>query len=512
MHVDVRCLCIIAMSILPIFIPAQEWVTRYNGPGNGWDIAYGLAVDAVGNVYVTGVSDGGTTGEDYATIKYDALGMEQWVARYNGPGNLMDWAEAITLDNGVNVCVTGEIMDSAWNFDYGTVKYDSLGVMQWSARYNGLGNFDDVADAIAIDAVGNVYVTGYSYGSGTGFDYATLKYNSAGVEQWVARYNGPGNDDDRAVAITIDDAHSIYVTGRSRGSGTDYDYATVKYDSSGIQQWVARFNGAANDSDQAYAFVVDSNHNVYVTGRSFGSGTGCDYATVKYDSSGVEEWVVRYDGPGNDDDRAYAIATDNTGSLYVTGRSYSTDYDYATIKYDLSGVEQWVVRYDGPGNDNDRAYGVAVDLAGNVCVTGSSRGSGTDYDYATIKYDSSGAEQWVLRYNGPGNGRDYALKIVVDDANYIYVTGYSDGVGTDYDYATLKYSPLGVEEQQTVVSAKDYYDCLTTVFYGPIQLPEGKKCKVFDIAGRVVEPANITRGIYFIEVDGVVTQKVVKVR
>ena len=197
--------------------------------------------------------------------------------------------------------------------------------------------------------------------------------------------------------------------------------------------------------------------------------------------------------------------------VYVTGRSYgaSSSFDYVTIKYDSLGSEQWVPRYDGTGNGPDYANAIAVDNAGNVYVTGRSYGAGTD-DYVTLTYSSSGFLYWIGRYNAPSNGPDRANAIAVDNAGNVYVTGQSWGWGTDHDYATLKYYPVGIEEQKVITVNNNYVG--QTIVSGPLLLPEGKKCKVFDITGRVVEPDKIQPGIYFIEVDGKITRKVIKVR
>ncbi|MCX6640698.1 MAG: SBBP repeat-containing protein, partial [bacterium] len=137
---------------------------------------------------------------------------------------------------------------------------------------------------------GNVYVTGHSYGSGTYDDYATIKYNSAGVQEWVARYNGPGNSVDEAYSLAVDGSGNVYVTGISDGGGTGPDYATIKYNSAGVQEWVARYNGPGNDYDEAYSLAVDGSSNVYVTGKSFGSAPNYDYATIKYSATDLPDW------------------------------------------------------------------------------------------------------------------------------------------------------------------------------------------------------------------------------
>jgi hypothetical protein len=306
-------------------------VARYNGLGNTDDSPNALAVDASGNVYVTGYSIGSGTFYDYATIKYNAAGTQEWVARYNGPGNTKDRAADVAVDGAGNVYVTGDSGEGSPNLsDYVTVKYSSSGVQQWAARYS---NSYDYATALALDAVGNIYVTGYSYGSGTYYDYATIKYNARGRQRWVTQYNG-GVSDDVAYAIGVDASSNVYVTGESVGSGTGSDYGTVKYNAIGNQQWVARYNGPGNASDVAAVLAVDGSGDVYVTGESEGSGTVTDYATVKYDDTGVSQWVARYNGPDNSFDHAADLAVDGSGNVYVTGTSSETGGSiYTTIKY-----------------------------------------------------------------------------------------------------------------------------------------------------------------------------------
>ena len=99
----------------------------------------------------------------------------------------------------------------------------------WTNLYNGPGNSDDSANAVALDSSNNVIVTGGSTGSGSDYDYLTIKYSSAGVPLWTNRYNGPGNDSDAATAVAVDRSGNVIVTGYSTGSGGDYDFATVKY-------------------------------------------------------------------------------------------------------------------------------------------------------------------------------------------------------------------------------------------------------------------------------------------
>jgi hypothetical protein len=422
----------------------QEWIERYNGSGNLSDEASSIALDASGNVYVTGSSSGNGSGLDYTTIKYNSSGVQQWTVRYNGPGNSSDEALAIAVDGSGSVYVTGRSRAGSGEntTDYATVKYNSAGVQQWAARYNGISGGPDEARSIALDAIGNVYVTGQSGHSSVNADYATIKYNSLGVQQWVARYDGPAQDWDRALSIALDNLRNVYVTGtHSTDIGTAFhDYATIKYDSSGIQRWLTTYNGTANNWDEAVAIGVDAAGNVYVTGYS--TGTVYDIATIKYNSTGVQQWVQRYSSSGNSVDVPSSMEVDAAGNLYITG---AITFDFGTIKYNTAGVQQWLALYDASGNF-DGAKSIAIDGGSNVYVTGPSSMHilESSRDYATVKYNNSGVQQWVQRHNGPANGRDEANSIAVDQLGNVYVTGYSSS--NTADYATIKYSQtVGVQ-------------------------------------------------------------------
>ncbi|MFH1724484.1 MAG: SBBP repeat-containing protein [Elusimicrobiota bacterium] len=370
----------------------EVWAARYDGPRNMMDYALALAVDAQGHAYVTGMSLG-TTGanpNDIATVKYDTDGNELWVARYDGPGNNFDQGVAIAVDAAGNVFVAGISRADSRNRDYVTVAYDAGGGLKWAARYDSPGGGFDEATAIAVDRAGNVFVTGRAGVGISSLDYATIKYDGDGQEQWVSMYNGPADGRDEAFAIALDAAGNIYVTGRSDGAGTGADAATVKYDSGGNTLWAARYNGAANGFDFARAVAVGASGEVYVAGASYaGSANSYDFVTVKYDSAGDEQWAASYNGPGSGVDQVGAMAVDSRGNVYVTGDSVGsgTFEDYATLKYDADGNVQWVMRYNGVGNNMDIPYAAALDGSGNVYVGGAAySGSATNFDFATIKY------------------------------------------------------------------------------------------------------------------------------
>lgn len=111
----------------------------------------------------------------------------------------------------------------------------------WVRYYNGDGYGNDYAVAVAMDTVGNCYVTGQSYGLFGDYDFVTIKYLANGTTAWVASYDG-GIGDDIPVDIAVDNAGNVYVTGRSRDMSLDY--LTVKYLPNGDTAWVRTYDGA----------------------------------------------------------------------------------------------------------------------------------------------------------------------------------------------------------------------------------------------------------------------------
>ncbi|MBI4728404.1 MAG: PQQ-binding-like beta-propeller repeat protein [Acidobacteria bacterium] len=301
------------------------------------------------------------------------------------------------------------------------------GVQLWEARHNGPGNSRDSATSLTMSPDGvRVYVTGAS--TGTGFDYATLAYDSVtGEELWAARYDGPGSGGDQAHGLAVSpDGARVYVTGGSYGAGTDYDYATLAYDAAtGAPLWEARHNGPGGLSDVANSVAVSPDGTgVFVTGSTTSSGSDPDYATVAYDaSSGAPLWVARYEGPADGDDRAYGLAASPNGvRVFVTGRSYSSDTysDYATVAYDAaSGVELWERRYSGPRTGYDVADALVVGPGGSrVFVTGRSEGPAGGSDYATLAYSAGGpfpaAQAYALRAVVPGQDTGQVMHVAAE--------------------------------------------------------------------------------------------------
>jgi WD40 repeat protein len=374
-----------------------------------------------------------------------------WMARYDGSGRV-DVAQAMKVSpDGSTVFATGySFGQDGWE-DYATVAYDAAtGVQRWAARYDGPYGAQDVATALGVSADGSsVYVTGYSYGSSkTTYDFATVAYDAAtGRQRWVARYV-PGDGDFAYSLVVSPDGATVYVTGSSSTRTNLTVWATVAYDAAtGARRWLALYDDSEFDPDAARDIGVSPDGKaVFVTGYFAEGGGSWDYGTVAYEAAtGTQRWVARFNGRGNRNDLAWALAVSPDGStVFVTGQADQTGSigKFATVAYDtVTGTQRWVAEYRGPENSNGAvAVGVSPD-GGAVFVTGSSRGEGTHSDFATVAYDAAtGVHRWVARYNGPDNLLDAPSSLGVSpDGGTVAVTGYADRLGLVAALAVVEY-------------------------------------------------------------------------
>jgi hypothetical protein len=358
----------------------QQWVAIYNGPSaNSTDQAVDVGVDTQGNVYVTGISErAGLGSDDYCTIKYSPQGVQQWVRRY-GPYQGVNDPYALAIDILGNVYVTGESTGIGTGQDYATIKYSPDGDSLWVKRHSSSSAYNDIATTIAVDAQANVYVGGFFQ---TLFKVAIIKYSTTGEQQWInANITGGGIHS----KIKLDNQGNIFYAGLAYVSGQGNNYLTVKYNNNGVFQWQQTYNGSGNSDDIPYDLALDKIGNVYVTGSSFGSSSATDYTTVKYNDSGSEQWVRRYNPPGNYYDEAHSLALDDSTNVYVTGITSTgpppNGYNqFTTIKYNSSGIQQWLTDYPGGG------IKILIDSSGNFYVAGGHVSSNTGLDFCTIKY------------------------------------------------------------------------------------------------------------------------------
>ncbi|MFA6064252.1 MAG: SBBP repeat-containing protein [archaeon] len=353
---------------------------------------------------------------------------------------------------------------------------------------NQISSSDSMVTAVTSDDQNNIYVTGYFGGTsltlGNGVTLTNpsyyvqifvAKYNSSGVVQWAQTATPVGTENNNfSYSVAVDGAHNVYIGGRSYGrldfgngvvmTNTAYqDYFVVKYNSSGVAQWVAYPANNSGAAGEIHSIKLDSMGNIYAVGYGFATtldfGNGVTFANkgstdfflVKYNSSGVAQWVrTTQAGSGTGADNGIAVDIDSSGNLYVGGYGNSAtldfgngvtlanqgSYDFFIVKYNSSGVAQWAK--NSIGTNWDQLSGLAVDINGNVLITGYSRSNPLGFgnsvsvanqgnlDYFVAKYDSSGTAQWVnSTLNGTGN--EYGYGVASDKYGDIYVAGIVDG-------------------------------------------------------------------------------------
>jgi hypothetical protein len=442
--------------------PDLAWSTYLGGSDSDW--GSGIAVDTSGSVYVTGkTSSPGWTSGGFDTTHnnaYDAFvaklssdGAHLW-STYLG-GDVNDAGSGIAVDSSGNVYVTGYTyvtghtdspgwtsggFDTTYNgggTDAFVAKLSSSGAHLWSTFLG--GNAFDWGYGIAVDSLGNAYVTGYTNSGGwtsggfdttrDGMDAFVAKLSSGGAHLWSTYLGGADSMMEGGNGIAVDASNNVYVTGYTESSGwtsggfdTTYnggssDAFVAKLSSSGAYRWSTYLGGS--DNDVGYGIAVDSSGNVYVTGNTTSSGWTSggfdttynggydgDAFVAKLSSSGAHLWST-YLG-GSVGDAGYGIAVGSSGSVYVTGNTASSGWtsggfdttynggsnDAFVAKLSSSGAHLWST-YLG-GSDTDWGYGIAVDSSRNAYVTGYTYSSGWTSGGFDTTYNGGSSDAFVM--------------------------------------------------------------------------------------------------------------------
>jgi|GEM_PF-1683335 len=387
------------------------------------DRIYAIGIDSHNHLYATGSTDGdlgthsaGST--DGFLVKYDLDGTRRWIQQLGTDQN--DTATAITVDTAGNVYITGYTYGALGgpnqaDADVFMIKYDSDGNVVWRTQ---LGTVQgDVVGGVALDSLGNVYLSGYTEGAFPGqtnpgsFDWFVAKYDSQGQSVWLKQFGTAG--DDRALALRIDNDNNLYIAGSSEGNmgsaggQNGHDAVLTKMDTAGNILWTTQFGTPFED--QAQSIAIEANTNIYVAGHTLGdfsdpvANGNAEAFLTKIDKNGAIQWTKQLGSTGNDE--AHSVVTDNNGGIYlagfatgsVLGNTAMGGSDLLLSKFTADGQRQWTKQL-GTGGD-DVAFTAATDPEGNIFIGGTTQGTLDDnvyfgsHDGFVIKFNSAGEKQ-----------------------------------------------------------------------------------------------------------------------
>jgi hypothetical protein len=419
--------------------PAPRQI-RYNG--GRYDRAGAIAVEAAGAFHIGGSVEISSSQPGFAAVKFDRDGNRLWRTNYSGSaGGSLGQAFGVAVDAQGNVYAAGYVSVGFHSTatDALLVKFDAAGVEQWARRHDGPAGGSDALATVVVDAAGHVYVSGYS--SGAGIDWVTHKYTPAGALVWTRRLSGPGNFDDVVADASLDVDGNLLVTGttKNRGDSVTNDITTVKYAPDGAVLWTRTYSGTAVSDDLVFDLIVDAAGGFYLSGSiaptADPEGPMHTPLILHYDANGNLQRAVQEAATGN----GMAIAIDPAGDIHVATESI-------LYKYDRTLARIRSVAHAG----NLSVTAVLADSRGNVYLTGTVFDPFTFVrDYSTTKFNANGQALWSHRFNGMGNRDDVVAAAAIDAADDLLVTGtswgnYVSSGGTADDIVTFKFSASDV--------------------------------------------------------------------
>jgi hypothetical protein len=355
------------------------WSRRYNGSFNGFEVAFGLRIDNVGNIYVAGLSPANDTTMEIAIVKYDNSGTLLWANRYLASTDIA--ISDFELDNSQNIYVAGtQFRLSTSSYDAFILKCNSSGAQQWTSYSD--GGLEDFGTKIVVASTGNIYAALSTEVSNSGTNIKILKYNSLGSLQWTRGYSGSMYINDDAAAIDIDDFENVYVGGTTNDPDNP-DIVLFKYNVSGSLQFTKIFN---NNYDHCVDLSVDAENNVVVIGNINYAGPPYNsFVTYKYSGSGVLLWTnVINSGYGDSVDD---LDTDSQNNVYIAGSTTADQLKTFTIKYNSSGVLQWQRDHAFNSTSSNSPENLFIGAGGNIYVIMNTIDLSTQYGYiSTLRY------------------------------------------------------------------------------------------------------------------------------
>ena len=343
-----------------------------------------MAAETNGNVFMTGSANRETSGTDIATMAFSGAGALLWTNVYSGSGIFYsDTAKGMALDRDGNVYVLGFAEVQGVPGMHTVLKYSNAGQALWTNCFSS-GNLAAMTSGLCIDVNGDVIASGSSIGTNGYSHYQTVKFTSSGTPLWTNWYYGPGNYADEIAGVATDALGNVYVTGTSWGQAdTEEDIATIAYSASGVALWTNRFDRGVHDWEQAARIGVNAKGNVVVTGSAGGY-----IVTVAYSATGTPLWTKYYSN-GHGEDDVTAMAFDEFGNTLLAGTSVGIGGDLLALKISDDGKGISTNRFNGTFNSSDWAAAIAVGNNGDFFVTGSVRdddNGAASWNIATLKY------------------------------------------------------------------------------------------------------------------------------
>ncbi len=417
-------------------VRAHGWQTNVSGtPPPSRPLA--IDVDGAGNVLAAGrVKAAG--GDDGIVAKLAGfLGNEMWQRTVAGTAANVDQLRAVTHDASDDVVVAGQVTNLGTNGDAVLAKYEPDGTLVWHVEIDGGANAEDDALAVALDGSGDVVVVGQvTPANATTPQFSVLRRAAAdGTHVWRTDLAGtPALG--RAVVVSGND---VYAAGDIDGK-----IVAVKIsDASGVQQWRTDVPRATTQGDVGRAIAIGGGR-VAVAGRMVTDATGNDFAVVAFDAAtGAVLWTHLIDGSATDmadNDDAFGVAIDAAGDVVAVGRlSDATQGDnlFLVKLTGATGDEVWRTVVNGNNDNADDGQAVALDAAGDALVVGSVRNRGRGRDMFVGKFaNGTGEEQWSFTLNGTASMADIGSVIALSAEGDAVAAGRINN-GTEDDGFTV---------------------------------------------------------------------------